>query len=61
MILKELIREKRYCSLRIEQELKFTVVRGGQVIQIKVSEIVVGDIAQVKYGEKCNSQPLNHF
>lgn len=27
------------------------MVRGGQVIQIPVAEIVVGDIAQVKYGE----------
>lgn len=46
-------KEKQFRGLqsRIEQEQKFTVVRGGQVIQIKVSEIVVGDIAQVKYGE----------
>lgn len=46
-------KEKQFRGLqsRIEQEQKFTVVRGGQVIQIKVSEIVVGDVAQVKYGE----------
>lgn len=46
-------KEKQFRGLqsRIEQEQKFTVVRGGQVVQIKVSEIVVGDIAQVKYGE----------
>uniref|UniRef100_A0A671YJA2 Calcium-transporting ATPase n=1 Tax=Sparus aurata TaxID=8175 RepID=A0A671YJA2_SPAAU len=46
-------KEKQFRGLqsRIEQEQKFTVVRGGQVIQIKVSEIVVGDIAQVKYGD----------
>lgn len=46
-------KEKQFRGLqnRIEQEQKFTVVRGGQVIQIKVSEIVAGDIAQVKYGE----------
>ncbi|KAK5919519.1 hypothetical protein CgunFtcFv8_023407 [Champsocephalus gunnari] len=36
---------------RIDQEQKFTVVRAGHVIQILVSEIVVGDIAQVKYGD----------
>lgn len=50
-------KEKQFRGLqnRIEQEQKFTVVRGGQVIQIKVSEIVVGDIAQVKYGEEANS------
>lgn len=47
-------KEKQFRGLqsRIEQEQKFTVVRGGQVVQIKVSEIVVGDVAQVKYG-KC--------
>ncbi|XP_071401889.1 plasma membrane calcium-transporting ATPase 1-like isoform X1 [Centroberyx affinis] len=46
-------KEKQFRGLqsRIEQEQKFTVVRGGQVIQIAVSEIVVGDIAQVKYGD----------
>ncbi|KAG7236324.1 hypothetical protein INR49_001129, partial [Caranx melampygus] len=46
-------KEKQYRGLqnRIEQEQKFTVVRGGQVTQINVSEIVVGDIAQVKYGD----------
>uniref|UniRef100_A0A8C6PEN0 Calcium-transporting ATPase n=1 Tax=Nothobranchius furzeri TaxID=105023 RepID=A0A8C6PEN0_NOTFU len=46
-------KEKQFRGLqsRIEQEQKFTVVRGGQVVQIKVSEIVVGDIAQIKYGD----------
>ncbi|KAB5571514.1 hypothetical protein PHYPO_G00225790 [Pangasianodon hypophthalmus] len=46
-------KEKQFRGLqnRIEQEQKFTVVRGGQVIQIPVIEIVVGDIAQVKYGD----------
>ncbi|XP_041417609.1 plasma membrane calcium-transporting ATPase 2 isoform X6 [Xenopus laevis] len=46
-------KEKQFRGLqsRIEQEQKFTVVRGSQVIQIPVSEMVVGDIAQVKYGD----------
>ncbi|KAM7382295.1 hypothetical protein PAMA_012922 [Pampus argenteus] len=46
-------KEKQFRGLqnRIEQEQKFTVVRRGQVIQINVSEIVAGDIAQVKYGD----------
>ncbi|AWP07893.1 putative plasma membrane calcium-transporting ATPase 1-like [Scophthalmus maximus] len=46
-------KEKQFRGLqsRIEQEQKFTVVRGGQMIQINVSEIVVGDIAQIKYGD----------
>lgn len=45
-------KEKQFRGLqnRIEQEQKFTVVRGGQVIQVPVFEIVVGDITQVKYG-----------
>lgn len=47
-------KEKQFRGLqsRIEQEQKFTVIRKGQVIQIPVAEIVVGDIAQIKYGEK---------
>ncbi|KAG9483417.1 hypothetical protein GDO78_009372 [Eleutherodactylus coqui] len=46
-------KEKQFRGLqsRIEQEQKFTVVRAGQVIQIPVAELVVGDIAQVKYGD----------
>ncbi|KAI4810310.1 hypothetical protein KUCAC02_019149 [Chaenocephalus aceratus] len=46
-------KEKQFRGLqsRIDQEQKFTVVRAGHVIQILVSEIVVGDIAQVKYGD----------
>ncbi|XP_038668556.1 plasma membrane calcium-transporting ATPase 2 isoform X10 [Scyliorhinus canicula] len=46
-------KEKQFRGLqsRIEQEQKFAVVRGGQVIQIPVSEIVTGEIAQVKYGD----------
>ncbi|XP_078065872.1 plasma membrane calcium-transporting ATPase 2 isoform X2 [Mustelus asterias] len=46
-------KEKQFRGLqsRIEQEQKFAVVRGGQVIQIAVSELVTGDIAQVKYGD----------
>ncbi|XP_039504611.1 plasma membrane calcium-transporting ATPase 2 isoform X1 [Pimephales promelas] len=46
-------KEKQFRGLqsRIEQEQKFQVVRGGQVIQLPVSDIVVGDIAQIKYGD----------
>ncbi|XP_066553936.1 plasma membrane calcium-transporting ATPase 2 isoform X2 [Amia ocellicauda] len=46
-------KEKQFRGLqsRIEQEQKFTIVRGGQVIQTPVAEIVVGDIAQIKYGD----------
>uniref|UniRef100_A0A8C5QW37 Calcium-transporting ATPase n=1 Tax=Leptobrachium leishanense TaxID=445787 RepID=A0A8C5QW37_9ANUR len=46
-------KEKQFRGLqsRIEQEQKFTVVRGSQVIQIPVADMVVGDIAQIKYGD----------
>ncbi|XP_008302259.1 plasma membrane calcium-transporting ATPase 3-like, partial [Stegastes partitus] len=44
-------KEKQFRGLqsRIEQEQKFTVVRKGNVIQIPVADMVVGDLAQVKY------------
>ncbi|XP_053310350.1 plasma membrane calcium-transporting ATPase 4 isoform X2 [Spea bombifrons] len=46
-------KEKQFRGLqsRIEQEQKFTVIRKSQVIQIPVAELVVGDIAQIKYGD----------
>lgn len=46
-------KEKQFRGLqnRIEQEQKFSVIRNGQLIQLPVAEIVVGDIAQVKYGK----------
>ncbi|XP_040357807.1 plasma membrane calcium-transporting ATPase 2 isoform X2 [Ixodes scapularis] len=44
-------RQFRGLQNRIEQEHKFAVIRGGEVNQIAVSEIVVGDICQVKYGD----------
>ncbi|KAG8183112.1 hypothetical protein JTE90_024422 [Oedothorax gibbosus] len=44
-------RQFRGLQNRIEHEHKFAVIRGGEVIQIPVSDIVVGDICQVKYGD----------
>ncbi|XP_015794524.1 plasma membrane calcium-transporting ATPase 2 isoform X3 [Tetranychus urticae] len=44
-------RQFRGLQNRIEHEHKFSVIRGGEVIQILVNEIVVGDICQVKYGD----------
>jgi len=46
-------KEKKFRGLqnKIEGEHKFAVIRGGVVDQIAVSEIVVGDICQVKYGD----------
>jgi len=40
-------RQFRGLQSRIEGEHNFTVIRGGQVMQIPVSEIVAGDICQV--------------
>ncbi|XP_063065278.1 plasma membrane calcium-transporting ATPase 3-like [Engraulis encrasicolus] len=46
-------KEKQFRGLqsRIEQEQRFAVVRSGNVIDVPVAEMVVGDIAQVKYGD----------
>ncbi|UYV72740.1 PMCA [Cordylochernes scorpioides] len=44
-------RQFRGLQSRIEHEHKFSVIRGGEVMQINVSDIVVGDICQVKYGD----------
>ncbi|EDM09756.1 rCG46042, isoform CRA_c [Rattus norvegicus] len=46
-------KEKQFRGLqsRIELEQKFSIIRNGQLIQLPVAEIVVGDIAQVKYGD----------
>nr|XP_046199851.1 plasma membrane calcium-transporting ATPase 3-like isoform X5 [Oncorhynchus gorbuscha] len=46
-------KEKQFRGLqsRIEQEQRFAVVRNGTVIQIPVAEMVVGDVAQIKYGD----------
>ncbi|XP_032378442.1 plasma membrane calcium-transporting ATPase 2 [Etheostoma spectabile] len=53
-------KEKQFRSPQshIKHDHKFTVVRGEQVIQINVSEIVVGDIAQAKYCERIKSMHL---
>ncbi|XP_045481460.1 plasma membrane calcium-transporting ATPase 2 isoform X3 [Harmonia axyridis] len=44
-------RQFRGLQSRIEGEHKFAVIRQGEVKQISVSEIVVGDICQIKYGD----------
>ena len=52
-------KEKQFRGLqsRIEQEQKFTVIRNGQLLQVPVAALVVGDIAQVKYGERAHRHP----
>ena len=44
-------RQFRGLQSRIKSEHKFATIRGGQVLQIPVSDILVGDICQVRYGE----------
>nr|AML22898.1 plasma membrane calcium ATPase [Tridacna squamosa] len=46
-------KEKQFRGLqaKIEHEHQFSVLRGGEVIQIPVGDIVVGDICLVKYGD----------
>jgi magnesium-transporting ATPase (P-type) len=46
-------KEKQFRGLqaKIECEHRFAVIRGGQVIELPVGDITVGDICQVKYGD----------
>ncbi|ESN96191.1 hypothetical protein HELRODRAFT_107353 [Helobdella robusta] len=44
-------RQFRGLQSKIENEHKFATIRGGEVLQIPVGELVVGDICQVKYGD----------
>ena len=55
-------KEKQFRGLqsRIEQEQRFAVVRNSNVIQIPVAELVVGDVAQVKYGQLVTNLPPPH-
>lgn len=44
-------RQFRGLQNRIEGEHKFAVIRQSEVKQVSVSDIVVGDICQIKYGD----------
>jgi len=44
-------RQFRVLQQRIDQEHTFSVLRRGEVIQLEVTELVVGDICLVKYGQ----------
>lgn len=44
-------RQFRGLQSRIEGEHKFSVIRQAEVKQVSVSDIVVGDICQIKYGD----------
>ncbi|XP_061446407.1 plasma membrane calcium-transporting ATPase 1-like [Rhineura floridana] len=46
-------KEKQFRGLqnRIEKEQMFTVIRQGQFMHVPVAELVVGDVAQIHYGD----------
>ena len=44
-------RQFRKLQNKIEQEQKISVIRGGKNKMVLVSELVVGDICQIKYGD----------
>nr|VZI15731.1 unnamed protein product [Spirometra erinaceieuropaei] len=44
-------RQFRGLQSKIESDHKFAVIRNGQLEQLPVSDILVGDICQVKYGD----------
>ena len=50
-------KEKQFRGLqsRIEHEHRFATIRGGELVQIPVGDLVVGDICQIKYGKHSQS------
>lgn len=40
-----------YLQAKIETDHRFFVIRNGQQLQIVIKDLVVGDIAQIKYGD----------
>jgi len=44
-------RQFRGLQAQIEGEQRMSVIRNGEVVQILMKDIVVGDICQVKYGQ----------
>ncbi|KAJ7324279.1 hypothetical protein JRQ81_017299 [Phrynocephalus forsythii] len=44
-------RQFRGLQSRIEKEQRFTVIRAGKLLQVPVADLVVGDVAQIKYGD----------
>ena len=51
-------RQFRGLQNKIEHEHKFATIRGGEVLQVPVSDLLVGDICQVKYGPPCRCPAL---
>ncbi|XP_042315274.1 LOW QUALITY PROTEIN: plasma membrane calcium-transporting ATPase 1-like [Sceloporus undulatus] len=46
-------KEKQFRGLqsRIEKEQTFSVIRNGEITQVPVADLVVGDVAHIKYGD----------
>ncbi|XP_076814824.1 plasma membrane calcium-transporting ATPase 2-like isoform X2 [Clavelina lepadiformis] len=53
MAINDYTKEKQFRGLqnKIEQEQKFSTIRDGQILEIPVADLVVGDVTQVKYGD----------
>lgn len=51
-------RQFRGLQSKIDTEHKIAVIRGGQTQPVPVSELLVGDICQVKYGKSVNHAGL---
>jgi len=57
-------RQFRGLQSKIEHEHKFATIRGGEVLQVPVSDLLVGDICQVKYGacrRRCSLKNNNNL
>ncbi|KAM7539761.1 hypothetical protein Aperf_G00000043825 [Anoplocephala perfoliata] len=44
-------RQFRGLQNKIESDHKFAVIRQGQLVQLPITEILVGDVCQIKYGD----------
>ncbi|VDN96753.1 unnamed protein product [Rodentolepis nana] len=44
-------RQFRGLQNKIESDHKFAVIRQGQLVQLPISDILVGDVCQIKYGK----------
>ena len=42
-------------------QFRYSVIRSGQILEVPVSDIVVGDICIVKYGESRYQSRLSHL
>lgn len=56
-------KEKQFRGLqnKIEHEHRFATIRAGELQQIPVAELVVGDICQVKYGRPVGKRGMKEI